>query len=215
MNAFIQGALDRGVRPKRTANDALILRDGRKYRILVDANGQRTAAGRRYEQLANASLPAEGYDASQQPVRQGNAETIRVRGKERVVRRYDPASNDWLYTKLGRQFYSQRQVQWVVRLPATFSGTRSNGRPYTRQGYFPVEAPIALPMALAQAQRDQSILARVGELYPDGILAEFSEERVTINQQGAWQISEMVTTCLLYTSPSPRDRTRSRMPSSA
>ena len=48
-------------------------------------------------------------------------------------------------------------------------------------------------MALAQAQRDQRIRARVGELYPDGILAEFSEERVTINQQGAWQVSEMVT----------------------
>ena len=26
---------------------------------------------------------------------------------------------------------------------------------------------------------------------------------------------DLVTTCLLYTSPSPRDRTRSRMPSSA
>ena len=26
---------------------------------------------------------------------------------------------------------------------------------------------------------------------------------------------DMVATCLLYTSPSPRDRTRSRMPSSA
>ena len=28
-------------------------------------------------------------------------------------------------------------------------------------------------------------------------------------------ISPLVMTCLLYTSPSPRDRTRSRMPSSA
>ena len=28
-------------------------------------------------------------------------------------------------------------------------------------------------------------------------------------------IEEMVQSCLLYTSPSPRDRTRSRMPSSA
>ena len=28
-------------------------------------------------------------------------------------------------------------------------------------------------------------------------------------------ISPLITTCLLYTSPSPRDRTRSRMPSSA
>ena len=77
MDAFIQGALGRGIRPKRTANDALILRDGSKYRTLVDAYGQRTAAGRRYEALADASLPAEGYDAAQAPVRQGNAETIR------------------------------------------------------------------------------------------------------------------------------------------
>ena len=28
-------------------------------------------------------------------------------------------------------------------------------------------------------------------------------------------IAEMIKVCLLYTSPSPRDRTRSRMPSSA
>ena len=30
-----------------------------------------------------------------------------------------------------------------------------------------------------------------------------------------YKFSEMVWSCLLYTSPSPRDRTRSRMPSSA
>ena len=30
-----------------------------------------------------------------------------------------------------------------------------------------------------------------------------------------WKPAEGVRTCLLYTSPSPRDRTRSRMPSSA
>ena len=194
MNAFIQGAVAQGIRPKRTASDALILREGARYRILVDANGQRTAAGLKYEELTEATLPAEGYDASQNPVRQGNVESIRVRGKEKVVRRYDPASNDYRYTKLGRQFYSQRKVQWVVKVSATFSGTRSNGRAYTRQGYFPVEAPVALPMTLTQAQRDQRIRARVNELYPDGILAEFSEERITINPQGAWQISEMTTT---------------------
>ena len=31
----------------------------------------------------------------------------------------------------------------------------------------------------------------------------------------AWCIEQYPKTCLLYTSPSPRDRTRSRMPSSA
>ena len=79
MNAFIQGAVTQGIRPKRTASDALILREGSKYRILVDANGQRTAAGLKYEALAEATLPAEGYDASQNPVRKGDTESIRVR----------------------------------------------------------------------------------------------------------------------------------------
>ena len=35
------------------------------------------------------------------------------------------------------------------------------------------------------------------------------------NQKGYGFISDESGNCLLYTSPSPRDRTRSRMPSSA
>ena len=40
------------------------------------------------------------------------------------------------------------------------------------------------------------------------IVNEFSPEHVFISNKD-------INTCLLYTSPSPRDRTRSRMPSSA
>ena len=50
-------------------------------------------------------------------------------------------------------------------------------------------------------------------------------ERITIisqngnledgNEEGVDDYWEMFNHCLLYTSPSPRDRTRSRMPSSA
>ena len=36
-----------------------------------------------------------------------------------------------------------------------------------------------------------------------------------LDEKGAIQISDEIKNCLLYTSPSPRDRTRSRMPSSA
>ena len=36
-----------------------------------------------------------------------------------------------------------------------------------------------------------------------------------VKNQGKAVVKISVTTCLLYTSPSPRDRTRSRMPSSA
>ena len=43
---------------------------------------------------------------------------------------------------------------------------------------------------------------------------EFSEWSVNVNnQEGFGDYSSNI--CLLYTSPSPRDRTRSRMPSSA
>ena len=34
-------------------------------------------------------------------------------------------------------------------------------------------------------------------------------------QRGAEEVLNQINPCLLYTSPSPRDRTRSRMPSSA
>ena len=43
-----------------------------------------------------------------------------------------------------------------------------------------------------------------GKAYP--LQADISNEN---------SVNELIKTCLLYTSPSPRDRTRSRMPSSA
>ena len=45
-----------------------------------------------------------------------------------------------------------------------------------------------------------------------------AEEPPIIMQAGAWELTRKTTgynTCLLYTSPSPRDRQKSRMPSSA
>ena len=44
-----------------------------------------------------------------------------------------------------------------------------------------------------------------------------SNQGLILNNKGLYDliVSQISTTCLLYTSPSPRDRTRSRMPSSA
>ena len=44
---------------------------------------------------------------------------------------------------------------------------------------------------------------------------EFDLLRVLVREQGRVVTREQLMNCLLYTSPSPRDRTRSRMPSSA
>ena len=48
------------------------------------------------------------------------------------------------------------------------------------------------------------------EVYLDGSWAELFQQHIV-----AWQVNMPTQDCLLYTSPSPRDRTRSRMPSSA
>ena len=101
--------------PTRTKSETLVLREGRKYRTLVGQAGQLTKYGREYEDLVpDARLPRVGYDPSQAPSRTGDVEYIRVGGKERMVRRYDPATNDWRYSRLGKQFYGSRRIQYVV-----------------------------------------------------------------------------------------------------
>ena len=60
---------------------------------------------------------------------------------------------------------------------------------------------------------DQSlILANDGSSLSSATLATVSELAIPL---GEYERVQGIYTCLLYTSPSPRDRTRSRMPSSA
>jgi len=121
-------------------------------------------------------------------------ETIKMRGgKESVVRRFDPATGGWKYTRLGSQFYSKRRTEYVVRVAATFAGTRSNGTPYSRDGFYPIQAPISLPQNLSAAQRDARIRTQVMGMVQGGVLAEFSEERITV-RAAEWDIAEMITT---------------------
>ena len=144
MMQFVRDSIQKGINPRRTSGESLILRDGRKYRTLVTSDGQLTLTGKAFEELSGQQLPREGYDPTQRPSRQGNAEYITVGGKDRITRRYDSVTNDWVYTALGKKFYSKRAISYVVKVPATFSGTRSNGQPYTRHGWFPLDNPFKL-----------------------------------------------------------------------
>ena len=53
--------------------------------------------------------------------------------------------------------------------------------------------------------------------HTNAVLIAAGEKGVDLNchTEDDWGPSSSVRSCLLYTSPSPRDRTRSRMPSSA
>ena len=64
------------------------------------------------------------------------------------------------------------------------------------------------------------LLAPIGYVVQDVVADAMTVEAVpSLNEEGKLYSPELIknmhTTCLLYTSPSPRDRTRSRMPSSA
>ena len=61
-------------------------------------------------------------------------------------------------------------------------------------------------------QMDRWAVQAVGD---SGLFEGVSKEDVARMYHPCLQTSEKYNTCLLYTSPSPRDRTRSRMPSSA
>ena len=71
---------------------------------------------------------------------------------------------------------------------------------------------------LAQIAEENEIefdeaLSLAQEKLPEGSLTG-KGKNTWVNEEGT-QILEKSFCCLLYTSPSPRDRTRSRMPSSA
>ena len=77
---------------------------------------------------------------------------------------------------------------------------------------------LVLPM-VSSAQTSKNDVVDFGAPVPLSIVSEggtheFVVERaVSLDQQARGMMFR--ETCLLYTSPSPRDRTRSRMPSSA
>ena len=170
---FVNELLDRNptVRPSRTKTDTLILKDGRKYRQLVDAMGQLTPAGRAYEAKSGEVLPRTVFDQDQRPFREGNVEYIKRGDENKITRRYDDRTNDWKYTALGRKFYNQKQISYVVQVPALFTGKRSNGQDYERAGWFPLDNPFKIKASVSQANRDLFIKQGVNATYPDGILA--------------------------------------------
>ena len=88
---------------------------------------------------------------------------------------------------------------------------------------------ISIPSNLIERFIDKNESRFIGMAWPyiaqkfdDGSVAEAAgvlagDQLIAINGQAALYFSDYIKTlpCLLYTSPSPRDRTRSRMPSSA
>ena len=189
----LSDAVGAGATPKIGPSGVTTLHHGRRFKQLVTSGGALTAAGDAYEEEMGVTLETTSFRRDQLPRREGNVEYLKMRkGDDRISRRWDTAKGEWRYSALGKAFYNTRVSQHIVKVPATFTGRRANGTPYSRIGYYPLNDPIRLPMALSVEQRDRRIKEHVRTQYPTNILADFSEETVSI-RDADWQILEMVT----------------------
>ena len=67
----------------------------------------------------------------------------------------------------------------------------------------------------AQARIEAESVLNASKKYQDSDDPSFRQRCVTIKEERAEEVKHHLWVCLLYTSPSPRDATLSRMPSSA
>ena len=84
-------ALASGKRASKTGSDAWVLRgEGKQHRVLVDSGGALTRWGSAYESHTGESLPRGKFGTAQSATREGNTESIALRGGgQGTVRTFD------------------------------------------------------------------------------------------------------------------------------
>ena len=162
MNARIDAFVAAGLQTRTTGAGAVIARNGARFQTLVDASGERTAAGRYFEQASAQDLPVGGFDTSQAPQRSGDTEYVMMRsGEQRATRRWDPTSQDYRFTALGKSYYSRLKRNYVVQVPVRVTGVRKNGTEYQIRSTLPIAKlgvdRVELPLNLTAAQRNARI----------------------------------------------------------
>ena len=190
--------LTANVKLHNTKSGSVLLKSGNRRHTLVNTTGERTALGEYYEQKSSNELPVGGFDPTQAPFREGNTEYIKMRsGEERAVRRYDPADNEYKFTKLGKNFYSRLKRNYVVQIPVKVKGKRKDGSYYNIKSTLPISKMgvdrIEMPLNLTAAQRTARIKEIISaKLNLDEPLYEVSQEEWVYDSdaQGSWVINE-------------------------
>ena len=169
-----------------------------RYAMLSRPNGELTRAGQYYYQLIDRPPPSRQYDRNQPLIREGPNDYIMLRGgAKKLLRSLQPNGNYHL-TKLGKSFFKDKWVDWVVHVPVIIRGIRRNGRnrgmPYERTKRLPVtDLNVTLPRQIsAQAARNlkASALAQLGNPEPNDIIWELSDETYYLDATREWTFSQ-------------------------
>ena len=122
----------------------LVLKHGRQRQNLVSQAGVLTAVGKYYYEKTDTS-PPQRFDWGQNPVRKGNSLFIKLLdGSNRAVSRFDILEKTFKPTVLGRKFFSNRQVMFLVLIPCSVILTRKNGSLFQRDGDYLPSTAISL-----------------------------------------------------------------------
>ena len=173
-----------------------------RYAMLSRPNGELTRAGQYYYQLIGRPPPSRQYDRNQPLIREGPNDYIVLRGgAKKLLRSLQPNGNYHL-TKLGKSFFKDKWVDWVVHVPVIIRGIRRNagnrGMPYERTKRLPVtDLNVALSrlsegLSDAQAARNlrASVLAQLGNPEPNDIIRELSDETYYLDATREWNFSQ-------------------------
>ena len=173
-----------------------------RYAMLSRPNGELTRAGQYYYQLIGRPPPSRQYDRNQPLIREGPNDYIMLRGgAKKLLRSLQPNGNYHL-TKLGKSFFKDKWVDWVVHVPVIIRGIRRNGRnrgmPYERTKRLPVtDLNVTLSrqsegLSDAQAARSlrASVLAQLGNPEPNDIILELSDETYYLDATREWTFSQ-------------------------
>ena len=173
-----------------------------RYAMLSRPNGELTRAGQYYYQLIGQPPPSRQYDRNQPLIREGPNDYIMLRGGAKKLLRSLQPNGNYQLTKLGRHFFKDKWVDWVVHVPVIMRGVRRNGRnrgmPYERTKRLPVtDLNVALSrqsegLSDAQAARNlkASVLAQLGNPEPNDIILELSDETYYLDAMREWTFSQ-------------------------
>ena len=173
-----------------------------RYAMLSRPNGELTRAGQYYYQLIGRPPPSRQYDRNQPLIREGPNDYIMLRGGAKKLLRSLQPNGNYQLTKLGRHFFKDKWVDWVVHVPVIIRGVRRNGRnrgmPYERTKRLPVtDLNVALSrqsagLSDAQAARSlkASVLAQLGNPEPNDSILELSDESYYLDATREWTFSQ-------------------------
>jgi len=126
-------------------------------------------------------------------IREGNTETIALKGGKRAVTRRWTTDGEFVFTKIGDQYYEKQRRNYVAQIPVVVKGTRRDNTPYTRHSHTPVErlglTSQTLPLNMTPAQRDNKLKAMIEAQLPDGALYEVSKEYWALDPNGSWIVN--------------------------